>query len=176
MCVFSLRPVFLRCWCWLIFIYFSSLPSLFRFRFGHRLYSSWLFLVGTMLSPRFRFLLRLVLHIICILIRTYADLSILVWGIRFVSVIVCIIFCFYLFSSWGDLHLPLQSYWELLRVIGACPVAVRTTTSCNIPAMIHLVPGRGWVRSATEEDAEHAQRHDIMTMICLLYTSDAADE
>ena len=28
---------------------FSSLPSLFRFRFGHRLFSSCLFLVGTML-------------------------------------------------------------------------------------------------------------------------------
>ena len=28
-----------------------------------------------------------------------------------VSVIVCIIFCFYLFSSWGNL--PLQSYWSL---------------------------------------------------------------
>ena len=36
---------------------------------------------------------------------------IFVWGIRFVSVIVCIIFCFYLFSSWGDF--PLQSYWSL---------------------------------------------------------------
>ena len=27
------------------------------------------------------------------------------WGIRFVSVIVCITFCFYLFSSWGNLPL-----------------------------------------------------------------------
>ena len=40
--------------------FFSSLYSLFRVRFGHRLFSSCLFLVGTMLSPRFRFLLRLV--------------------------------------------------------------------------------------------------------------------
>ena len=37
-----------------------SRPSLFRFRFGHRLFSSCLFLVGTMPSPRFQFLLRLV--------------------------------------------------------------------------------------------------------------------
>ena len=40
--------------------FFSFLPAHFRFRFGHRLFSSCLFLVGTMLSPRFRFLLRLV--------------------------------------------------------------------------------------------------------------------
>ena len=40
--------------------FLSSLPSLFRFWFRHRLFSSCLFLLGTMLSPRFRFLLRLV--------------------------------------------------------------------------------------------------------------------
>ena len=36
------------------------------------------------------------------------------WGVRFVSVIVCISSCFFficLFSSWGNL--PLQSYWSL---------------------------------------------------------------
>ena len=51
---------FLRSRCWLI--YFSSLPSLFRFRFGHRLFPPVFFLVGTTrkLSTRFRFLLRLV--------------------------------------------------------------------------------------------------------------------
>ena len=50
---------------------------------------------------------------VCILIRTYADLFFggRVWGIRCVSVIVCIILCFYLFSSWG--YFPLQSYWSL---------------------------------------------------------------
>ena len=113
---------FLRCWCWLILI-LSSLPSLFRFRFGHRLFSSCLFLVGTMLSPRFRFLLRLVQHMIytsstsiyiCILIRTYVDLTF--WFssevyVRFASVSVWIILCFFLFSSWGNF--PLQSYWSL---------------------------------------------------------------
>ena len=41
----------------------------------------------------------------------WSHISIFVWGIRFVSVIVCIIFCFYLFSSWGNF--PLQSYWSL---------------------------------------------------------------
>ena len=41
----------------------------------------------------------------------YADLVFyFVWGVRFVSDIVCIISCF-LFSSWGNL--PLQSYWSL---------------------------------------------------------------
>ena len=45
-----------------------------------------------------------------ILIR-WSLLFIFVWGIRFVSVIVCIIFCFYMFSSWGNF--PLQSYWSL---------------------------------------------------------------
>ena len=34
-----------------------------------------------------------------------------VWGIRFVSAIVCIVSCFYLFSPWGNF--PLQSYWSL---------------------------------------------------------------
>ena len=49
---------------------------------------------------------------VCILIRTYADCTLFfVWCIRFVSVIVCIIFCFYLFSSFGNF--PLQSYWRL---------------------------------------------------------------
>ena len=41
----------------------------------------------------------------------WSHLFILVYGIRFVSVIVCIIFCFYLFSSWGNI--PLQRYWSL---------------------------------------------------------------
>ena len=43
-------------------------------------------------------------------VRTLISPSIVVWAIRFVSVIVCIIFCFY-WSSWGNL--PLQSYWSL---------------------------------------------------------------
>ena len=60
-CVFPLREVFFLALMMLTYLFlFSSLPSLFRFRFGHRLFSSCLFLVGTMLSPRFRFLLRLV--------------------------------------------------------------------------------------------------------------------
>ena len=42
-----------------IFI-FTSLPSLFQLRFGHRLFHPVFLLAGTMLSPRFRFLLRLV--------------------------------------------------------------------------------------------------------------------
>ena len=40
--------------------YFSSLPSLFSISIWTSFVSSCLFLVGTMLSPRFRFLLRLV--------------------------------------------------------------------------------------------------------------------
>ena len=58
-CVLSSFLSCLGCWCWLIFI-FSFLPSLFRLRFEQHLFSSCLFLVGTMLSPPFRFLLRLV--------------------------------------------------------------------------------------------------------------------
>ena len=54
---------------------FSSLPSLFAISIWTSFVSSSLFLVGTMLSPRFRFLLRLVYYMICILIRTYADLT-----------------------------------------------------------------------------------------------------
>ena len=42
----------------------------------------------------------------------WSHLFIFVWGrIRFASVIMCMIFCFYLFSSWGNF--PLQSYWSL---------------------------------------------------------------
>ena len=40
-----------------------------------------------------------------------------------IQFIVCIVFCFYLFSSWGNLPLS--------RVIGACPV----TTDCTAVAM-----------------------------------------
>ena len=121
---------FLRCWCWLIFIFFfSSFP--FRFRFGHRLFTSCLFLVGTMLSPRFRFLLQLVYHMIyfevyttsiyqvCILIRTYADLtfsSLILMSEEVYDLfqLLCVlpgISCFYSFPSWGNF--PLQSYWSL---------------------------------------------------------------
>ena len=40
---------FLHCYCWLIFIFFfSSFP--FRVRFGHRLFLSCLFLVGTVVA------------------------------------------------------------------------------------------------------------------------------
>ena len=38
--------------------------------------------------------------------------SFFVWGTRFASVTVCIIFCFSCVSSWGNL--PLQSYWRSL--------------------------------------------------------------
>ena len=102
---------FLRCWCWLIFIFFfSSFP--FSISIWTSFASSCLFLVGTMLSPRFRFLLRLVEHVTCILIRTYVRHPFIVaWDMRFVSAIVCIVFCFNLFSSWGNL--PIESYWSL---------------------------------------------------------------
>ena len=72
-----------------------------------------------MLSPRFRFLLRLVEHMIYILIRTYADLTsfTFVCGIRFVSVIyLCVLssvlFCF-----------PPEVIFRSRVIIGACPVS-----------------------------------------------------
>ena len=56
-----------------LIVFFSSFP------FSISIWPSFVFilffLVGTMLSPRFRFLLRLVEHMIYILIRTYADLT-----------------------------------------------------------------------------------------------------
>ena len=104
------------------YYYFSSLPSLFR-SIWKSFVSSCLFLVGIMLSPRFRFLLRLVEHMICILIRIYVRWShvfiFLVWGIRFVSVIVCINSRFSCF--------PPEVIFRS-RVIGACPV----TTDCIV--------------------------------------------
>ena len=57
------------------FFFFSSVP--FPISIWTSCVSSCLFLVGTMLSPRFRYLLRLVWHMICILIRRYADLTFL---------------------------------------------------------------------------------------------------
>ena len=102
-CVLSFFFLALLMLIYLHFI-FSSFP--FSISIWTSLVSSCLFLVGNMLSPRFRFLLRdsftiLRVSYICILIRTYADLTffIFVWGIRFVPVIVCIIFCFYSISS-----------------------------------------------------------------------------
>ena len=41
----------------------------------------------------------------------FSHFFIFVWGIRFVSVNVCIILYIYLFSFWGNF--PLQSYWSL---------------------------------------------------------------
>ena len=94
-----------------------------------------------MLSPRFRFLLRLVWHIIDIdidididtdidiLVRTYADLTFLflseVYDLFQLVIIVCIILCFYLFSSSGG-NFPIQSYWSLSCDHGlhACIVAM----------------------------------------------------
>ena len=62
-CVFPLCAFFLL-GCFFIFFGFSSRPSLFRFRLGRRFVSSCLFLVGSMLPPRF--MLRLAQRIICI--------------------------------------------------------------------------------------------------------------
>ena len=58
-------------------LFSSSLPSLFRFRFGHRLFSSCLFLVGTCCLLGFGFCcdsFSILVWCICILIRTYAYL------------------------------------------------------------------------------------------------------
>ena len=79
---------------------------------------------------------------ICILIRTYADLTLFfVWGIRFVSVIVCITLCFYFFSSWGNV--PLQSYWSLLW---RCRLVVDTRWS-------NAWPGSGQVQDPKIESS-----------------------
>ena len=103
--------LFLRCWCWLMLV-FSSLPSLHRFRLGHRLFYPVFFLwvlccllgfgfccdsfsiwytvswyVRTLISP-FNFCLR---HTICF---SY-----------------CVHYLLFLFSAcWGNF--PLQSYWS----------------------------------------------------------------
>ena len=65
------------------------------------------------------------LVMISIYLGTYvrwSNLFTFVWGLRFVSAVVCVIFCFYLFSSWGNF--PLQRYWSL----SWCPV----TTDCIV--------------------------------------------
>ena len=66
-----------------------------------------------------------ILVMISIYLGTYvrwSNLFTFVWGLRFVSAVVCVIFCFYLFSSWGNF--PLQRYWSL----SWCPV----TTDCIV--------------------------------------------
>ena len=98
---------FLRSWCWFIWLYF-------RFRFGHRC-----FILSVscgyycMLSPLFRFQLRLVWHMICILIRTHAESHLHIFGLSYtIYFSYCVIlFAFHLFSSW--VNLPLQTYWSL---------------------------------------------------------------
>ena len=83
-----------------LFFFLLYLPF-FDFDFGHRLFSSCLFLVGTMLvsSVSVSVATRLAcnIHMYLDTYVRWSHLLILVWGIRFVSVIVCIIFCFYLF-------------------------------------------------------------------------------
>ena len=59
-CVFPLRAVFFLALLRLIYFIFLFFLPFFLFRFWTSFVSSCLFLVGTMLSPRFRFLLRLV--------------------------------------------------------------------------------------------------------------------
>ena len=113
---------FLLCWFWLFFI-FSSLPSLFRFRFGHRLFHPVFFsrvlccLLG--FGSCYSFSIWYIYIYVswytwyrCILIRTYADLTFLFLSeVYDVFQLLCLIFCFYLFSTWDNL--PLQSYWRL---------------------------------------------------------------
>ena len=54
----------------------------------------------------------------------------LVWGVRFILVILCIILGFYLFSSWGNV--PLQNYWSLWpRTALQRWVHVSTTTTLS---------------------------------------------
>ena len=115
-CVLSSFLSCVRCRCWLIFVFLLFLPF-FDFDLDSVCFHPVFFLRVIRCLLGFGFCCDsfsiLVWYQICILIRTYVDRTFLffVWGIRFVSVIVCIIFCFYLFSSWGNF--PLQSYWSL---------------------------------------------------------------
>ena len=83
--------------------FFCSLPSLFRFRFGQRLIFYPVFSLRALCCllgfgfccDSFSIYIQ-----VCTLIRTYADLTFLLLSVYdlFKLVIVCIIFCFYLFS------------------------------------------------------------------------------
>ena len=61
----------------LAYLYFSSLPSLFRFRFGHRLFFILSFSCGyhAVSSVSVSAATRLAYDIICVLIPTYADVT-----------------------------------------------------------------------------------------------------
>ena len=120
--VFPLRAVFFSFFLALLmltYLQICSLPSLFRFQFGQRFFFILSFSCGyyavssVSVSAATRSAYSYVWYIYMYL-DTYVRWShifILDWGIRFVSVIVCFTFCFYLFSSWGNF--PLQSYWSL---------------------------------------------------------------
>ena len=110
----------------LFHFFFSSFPfSILSISIWIWFVSSCLFLAGTMLSPRFRFLLRLVQHTYDMHLETYQGLHvggshqfIFVWGIRFSSVMYYLPFfiCF-----------PPEVIFPS-RVTGACPV----TTDCIV--------------------------------------------
>ena len=101
------------------FFFFSYLFSLFRLRFGHRLFHR-LFLAGSMPPPRFRFLLRLVSHTRCILIRTNDDLTLFLSEVYDLFQLLCalssVFICF------------LSEVIFCSRGIGACPM----TTDCIV--------------------------------------------
>ena len=51
---------------------------------------------------------------VCILIRTYADLTFLLSEVYDLFQLLCIVFCFICFPpEWGTSNFPLQSYWSL---------------------------------------------------------------
>ena len=105
---------FLRCWCWLIFFcFFASFP------YSMSIWTSFVFILSfscgyyAVSSVSVSAATRLAYYIYVSWYVPWFHLFISVWGIRFVSVIiVCTIFCFYLFSSWGNFPLH-SSYWSL---------------------------------------------------------------
>ena len=109
---FCLLSSFSRWWCWLIFTFFFS-----SFHFSISSWTSFVFIlyfscgycavssVSVSAATRLAYDMYLNTYV------RWSHLFIFVWGIRFVSVVVCVIFCFFLFSSWGNF--PLQNYWSL---------------------------------------------------------------
>ena len=94
-CVFPLRAVFVLVFLLLICFFFLLFLPFFLFRFWTSFVSSCLVLVGTiMLSPRFRFLLRLVYHIIyiCMYLDTYVRWLHAFFCLRYT---ICFSYCVY---------------------------------------------------------------------------------
>ena len=121
-CVFSLHAVFFLALLMLtLFLFFSSFPSLFRFRFGHRMFHSVFFLrvLCCLLCCGFccdSFIIWYIYFDVSWYLDTYVRWShLLIFVLRFTICFgyYCVHYLLFLFVFLLSGSLPLQSYWSL---------------------------------------------------------------